>query len=102
MLDPEAREMLLSNYDENPVRAQRELESQLVNSNFIDCFADLGRGIDFRSTGRVWASLMVKLGYSGAINQPNAEHFPDVFHLIVWDPNIIQITQEESYRFLIS
>lgn len=95
LLSEEQREILLSNYDENPVKAQRELERMNVNTNFVECFADLGVVTDYRSLGVVWASLMVKLGYSGVLHKPNAKYSPTL-HLVVWDSSVITVLQEDE------
>ena len=100
LLDDEGRELLFSNWDEDPRVAYDRIERAYTTRTsrnayvqpFVSAAADLGRqaGLDYRGAGREWAAMMVRLGYAAFVHE-----FADLDHLIVWDPRAVVVLDEE-------
>lgn len=92
-LSSDSRELLLSNWDPDPTRAEAEVFKTYRSMPILDALADLGRqgGYDYRESGREWCAMMARLtGATGVVDEARG-------HLSVWVPTAITITAEEPY-----
>jgi len=88
---------LLANYGqprrkavENAVKLNAESGDLL--SAVIGVYNDL-----YQRDSAKFAEMMVKIGYDALLHQPNPEHAPEVFNLVVYEPKVIEIVDEERY-----
>ncbi len=86
---PENREAGLSDWDENPVRARENLiRACLANERMLDAMLEVYRG--FFTTPEEYAAAVVQAGFDAFVHE-----LPEVDHLIVWNPSIIDVVSEE-------
>lgn len=105
-LTPDQREMLLSNYDEDPRRALALLVQSYTTSadSWLDAAVDMTRnaGLDTRSTGIEYCEFMRRVFSPACGVFTNkafqfGQHFGDsVSHAVIWDPTCIKIIKQVS------
>ena len=93
-LAPEdSREAGLSNWGEDPRGARRAAVDGYARSGRDMLDAALGTYHDFYGQDAVaFTRAMVRIGYACCLH-----HLPEVDHLIVYDPRVIQVVREERY-----
>ena len=90
----DSRETGLSNWHENAAVARRRAVEGYCRSGRDLLDALLGVYNDFYGQDAgAFARAMVRLGYDSCLH-----HLPEVDHLIVYDPRVIQVVREERYR----
>jgi hypothetical protein len=90
----ESREIGLSNYAENPVYARVEAEASYVHANttLLDALVFLYHDF-YGYDANDWTAAMVKVGFDATLHR-----LPEVDHLIVYNPQIIEQIDETPYR----
>jgi len=94
-LPKEKRNIGLSNWDENPDRAL-SLAAKAYAGEPTMLAAVVAVRNDFFNDSNEWTSAMVKCGYDGFIHHLGL----GTTHLMVYNPDVIQITSEKSYESL--
>jgi hypothetical protein len=91
LADQESLMYGLSDWDENPSLAMRKaVASYSAQDTLLD--AALGVKNNFYSSSNEWTKAMVKLGWDGFLHK-----LPSTEHMIVYNPDVIQIVSEETY-----
>ena len=88
---------LLLNYDYNIHRAPEVALKINVESSdtMLEAVSGLYNDL-YQKDAVLFAKTMVDIGYDAFYHQVNPEHAPEAFHLIVYNPAIVQILKEEK------
>ena len=91
--DPEDLETSLSNWSENTTTAREMLIEAIMNNDdpYLTAWYEI-----YRYEPAHFLKAMVKLGYDGHIKIPNQSL--DIKHLIVYNPDVIEIQKVEDYQ----